>query len=90
MELKIQSILPFYDILGFPSFHYEIYKEGSGSALKNLMRVVSGTGTDEGIYAWVAANYALGTLGGDPQKTTGIFELGGASAQVLFSFQFLA
>ncbi|KAJ0988552.1 hypothetical protein J5N97_006908 [Dioscorea zingiberensis] len=41
-------------------------------------------GTDEGIYAWVAANYALGTLGGDPRETTGIIELGGASAQVTF------
>ncbi|MQM05329.1 hypothetical protein Taro_038141 [Colocasia esculenta] len=40
--------------------------------------------TDEGIYAWVTANYALGTLGGDPQHTTGIIELGGASAQVTF------
>lgn len=39
-------------------------------------------GSDEGIYAWVAANYALGTLGSHPQNTTGIIELGGASAQV--------
>lgn len=39
-------------------------------------------GSDEGLYAWVVANYALGTLGGDPQQTTGIIELGGASAQV--------
>lgn len=42
------------------------------------------SGSDEGIYAWVVANYALGTLGGDPLKTTGIIELGGASAQVTF------
>lgn len=42
------------------------------------------TGSDEGLYAWVVANYALGTLGGDPYKTTGIIELGGASAQVTF------
>ncbi|CAK9325984.1 unnamed protein product [Citrullus colocynthis] len=42
------------------------------------------TGSDEGTYAWVAANYALGTLGGDPLETTGIIELGGASAQVTF------
>ncbi|KAI8023748.1 putative apyrase 6 [Camellia lanceoleosa] len=41
-------------------------------------------GSDEGVYAWVVANYALGTLGGDPLKTTGIIELGGASAQVTF------
>jgi Golgi nucleoside diphosphatase len=39
-------------------------------------------GRDEGIYAWVSANYALGTLHGDPLQTTGIIELGGASTQV--------
>jgi len=39
-------------------------------------------GSDEGVYAWVVANFALGSLGGDPLKTTGIVELGGASAQV--------
>ncbi|KAK6242740.1 hypothetical protein SCA6_008129 [Theobroma cacao] len=42
------------------------------------------TGSDEGVYAWVVANYALGTLGGNPLHTTGIIELGGASAQVTF------
>ncbi|KAK9074594.1 hypothetical protein SSX86_007192 [Deinandra increscens subsp. villosa] len=42
------------------------------------------SGSDEGVYAWVVANYALGTLGGDPRETTGIIELGGASAQVTF------
>ncbi|KAK7274835.1 hypothetical protein RIF29_15934 [Crotalaria pallida] len=42
------------------------------------------SGSDEGMYAWVVANYALGTLGGDPLDTTGIIELGGASAQVTF------
>lgn len=41
-------------------------------------------GSDEGVYAWVAANYALGTLGGVPQQTIGIIELGGASAQLTF------
>lgn len=41
-------------------------------------------GSDEGVYAWVVANYALGTLGGDPLLTTGVIELGGASAQVTF------
>lgn len=43
-------------------------------------------GSDEGVYAWVVANYALGALGGDPLETTGIIELGGASAQVPTSF----
>jgi apyrase len=41
-----------------------------------------GVGAEEGIYAWVAANYAQGTLGGDSRETTGIIELGGASVQV--------
>uniref|UniRef100_A0A0E0QJG1 Uncharacterized protein n=1 Tax=Oryza rufipogon TaxID=4529 RepID=A0A0E0QJG1_ORYRU len=39
---------------------------------------------EEGMYAWIAANYALGTLGDDSQDTTGIIELGGASVQVTF------
>ncbi|ESQ35388.1 hypothetical protein EUTSA_v10009320mg [Eutrema salsugineum] len=42
------------------------------------------TGSDEGKYSWVVANYALGSLGGEPLQTTGIVELGGASAQVTF------
>lgn len=42
------------------------------------------SGSDEGLYAWVVANYARGSLGGDPEQTTGIIELGGASAQVTF------
>lgn len=41
------------------------------------------TGEEEGFYAWVAANHALGTLGGEPQETTGIVELGGPSLQVI-------
>ncbi|KAG5394994.1 hypothetical protein IGI04_024957 [Brassica rapa subsp. trilocularis] len=45
---------------------------------------VAAAGSDEGVYAWVVANFALGSLGGDPIKTTGIVELGGASAQVTF------
>lgn len=42
------------------------------------------SGADEGVYAWVAANYALGTLGKEAHETTGIIELGGASAQITF------
>ncbi|ESQ35390.1 hypothetical protein EUTSA_v10007743mg [Eutrema salsugineum] len=42
------------------------------------------SGSDEGMYAWVVANHALGSLGGDPLQTTGIVELGGASVQVTF------
>ncbi|CAH8252279.1 unnamed protein product [Arabidopsis lyrata] len=42
------------------------------------------SGSDEGVYAWVVANHALGSLGGEPLKTTGIVELGGASTQVTF------
>lgn len=41
------------------------------------------TGEEQGVYAWVSANYALGTLNSEPRETTGIVELGGASLQVL-------
>lgn len=57
--------------------------QASGFKFRNEWASVI-TGSDEGIYAWVIANYALGTLGGDPIQTTGIVELGGASAQVTF------
>ncbi|KAG6495413.1 probable apyrase 6 [Zingiber officinale] len=43
------------------------------------------TGQDKGIYAWIAANYVLGTLGGNRQETVGIIELGGASTQITFA-----
>ncbi|KAI5081917.1 hypothetical protein GOP47_0001660 [Adiantum capillus-veneris] len=42
------------------------------------------TGIDEGVFAWVAANYALGSLGRNMEDTVGVIELGGASAQVTF------
>ena len=45
------------------------------------------TGEEEGFYAWVAANYALGALGSEPQETTGIVEFGGASLQVIIIHQ---
>lgn len=40
-------------------------------------------GQEKSIHAWVAANYVLGTLGTNPQDTTGIIELGGSSVQVI-------
>jgi apyrase len=38
-------------------------------------------GSKEGLYAWVAANYAGGTLGEVTSKHLGVLELGGASLQ---------
>ncbi|XP_044956992.1 probable apyrase 6 isoform X2 [Hordeum vulgare subsp. vulgare] len=57
---------------------------GSGFRFQDQWATII-SGADEGIYAWVAANYALGTLGGARQDTTGIIELGGASIQVTFA-----
>ncbi|KAM1100447.1 hypothetical protein ACFX15_006685 [Malus domestica] len=42
-------------------------------------------GEEQGVYAWVSANYALGTLTSEPQETTGVVELGGTSLQVTFA-----
>ena len=43
-------------------------------------------GKDEAIYAWVTANYLLGNLNAqDPSRSTAaIFDLGGASTQIVF------
>ncbi|CAI9763574.1 unnamed protein product [Fraxinus pennsylvanica] len=64
-------------------------REGQGEAEIRYFQLLTSNssiaqGSDEGLYAWVVSNYALGTLGGDPAKTTGIIELGGASAQITF------
>lgn len=43
-------------------------------------------GSKEGLYAWIAANYAAGTLSkADPSRTLGVIELGGVSMQLTFS-----
>lgn len=41
------------------------------------------SGTQEGLYAWLTANYALGKLAGD--ETVGALDLGGASTQIAFA-----
>ncbi|KAI9742113.1 MAG: Guanosine-diphosphatase [Cirrosporium novae-zelandiae] len=42
-------------------------------------------GKDEGVYAWITANYLLGKIGG-PEKTptAAVFDLGGGSTQIVF------
>nr|KYP44319.1 Apyrase [Cajanus cajan] len=44
------------------------------------------SGEEQGISSWVAVNYVLGNLGREPQETTGIVELGGASLQFILIF----
>ncbi|SCU88010.1 LAMI_0D08394g1_1 [Lachancea mirantina] len=42
-------------------------------------------GEDEGVYAWITANYLLGNIGaGFKLPTTAIFDLGGGSTQIVF------
>ncbi|KAL6548887.1 hypothetical protein OROHE_008732 [Orobanche hederae] len=64
-----------------PISRFEVAREDYGVVPESSELV---RGSDEGLYAWVVANYALGSLGGDPKQTTGIIELGGASAQMTF------
>lgn len=40
------------------------------------------TGRDQGVYEWVAANYAHDTLKSDSADTIGVLSLGSESAQV--------
>ncbi|KAG8992864.1 Guanosine-diphosphatase [Tulasnella sp. 427] len=49
--------------------------------------VVIMDGKDEGVYAWITANYLLGTIGGgvkDGRPTYAVLDLGGASTQIVF------
>lgn len=42
-------------------------------------------GDEEGVYAWITANYLLGNIGaGSKLPTTGVFDLGGGSTQIVF------
>jgi guanosine-diphosphatase len=42
-------------------------------------------GTDEGVYAWITANYLLGKIGGpDKTPTAAVLDLGGGSTQIVF------
>lgn len=42
------------------------------------------TGTEEGIYAFVSANYKLGRLSTQGEPPVGVMDMGGASVQVVF------
>ena len=43
------------------------------------------SGDEEGVYAWITTNYLLGNIGGKTKMpTSGIFDLGGASTQIVF------
>jgi guanosine-diphosphatase len=42
-------------------------------------------GKDEGVYAWITANYLLGKVGGpDKTPTAAVLDLGGGSTQIVF------
>jgi len=49
--------------------------------------VVIMDGKDEGVYAWITANYLIGTINADTPKDTptyAVLDLGGASTQIVF------
>jgi guanosine-diphosphatase len=42
-------------------------------------------GSDEGVYAWITANYLLGNIGtSEKTPTAAVFDLGGGSTQIVF------
>ncbi|ODQ77654.1 hypothetical protein BABINDRAFT_163369 [Babjeviella inositovora NRRL Y-12698] len=46
-------------------------------------------GSNEGVYAWITANYLLGNIGGKGKSATAaVFDLGGGSTQIVFQPQF--
>lgn len=46
-------------------------------------------GADEGVYAWITANYLMGNIGSkDKSPTAAVFDLGGGSTQIVFEPHF--
>ncbi len=47
------------------------------------------SGDDEGVYAWITANYLLGNIGSSEKTpTAAVFDLGGGSTQIVFEPDF--
>lgn len=42
------------------------------------------TGSEEGLYGWLAVNYKLGTLTANGKNPVGVMDMGGASVQIVF------
>lgn len=65
--------------------HYP-FQMGSNSSVEIM------DGKDEGVYAWLTINYLLGRIGNDKTKssprTAAVFDLGGASTQIVFEPDF--
>ncbi|CDZ78938.1 Golgi nucleoside diphosphatase [Legionella massiliensis] len=49
--------------------------------LKNAKTI---TGTEEGMFGWLAVNYQLGTLNSPNKSAVGVMDMGGASVQIIF------
>lgn len=73
-------------------------EDGVGRALEECRKVLRSSGflfrddwasvlkgQDEGLYSWLAVNYALGYIGNKPQETAGVIVLGKSAMQVSFA-----
>lgn len=45
------------------------------------------TGSEEGLFGWLAVNYQLGAFNSDEQKPVGVMDMGGASVQITFPIE---
>lgn len=45
------------------------------------------TGSEEGLFGWLAVNYQLGTLTATDKEPVGVMDMGGASVQIIFPVQ---
>lgn len=73
-------------------------EDGVGRALEECRKVLRSSGflfrddwasvlkgQDEGLYSWLAVNYALGYIGNKPQETAGVIVLGKSAMRVSFA-----
>ncbi|WED44611.1 multidrug DMT transporter permease [Legionella cardiaca] len=52
-----------------------------------LQKAKTITGTEEGLFGWLAVNYQRGSLAADDQELSGVMDMGGASVQIIFPIQ---
>jgi len=68
-------------------YYQALQKWFAGQSQWQLADAKTITGSEEGLYGWLAVNYQLGTLSAADKNFVGVMDMGGASVQMVFPVQ---